>query len=133
MRSTRVARLLSRQLCTSTGTVLSTGLFGVPGFTTPQSLHVIGQHAVKKCDAIVEHVTSEPRPKDVILRLDELSSALCAVVDVAEVCRNVHPDPEYAQAANDVIMELSSYMQNLNTNINLYSALVNGNSPLFYD
>lgn len=100
------------------------GLFGVPGFTSPASLQPIAAEAVKKCQTIVEHVTSTPRPKDVILLLDELSNALCLVVDAAELCRNVHPDPQYVQAATDTIMDLSSYMQTLNTNKELYSALV---------
>ena len=62
------------------------------------------------------------RHEGAILLLDELSSALCGVVDAAELCRNVHPDPAYVEAANDVIMELSSYMQTLNTNKDMYKA-----------
>jgi len=77
---------------------------------------------VQRCEAIVEHVTSSPRPPNAILLLDQLSSALCGVVDAAELCRNVHPDPAYVEAANDVIMELSSYMQTLNTNKDMYKA-----------
>ena len=109
----------TRVLCTATLT-FQTGLFGLQGFHSPESFYEIGREAVERCDRIVGEVTSVPRPPDAILRLDELSAALCAVVDTAELCRNVHPDPAYVDAANDVIMELSSYMQTLNTNKAMY-------------
>ena len=114
-------RYFRRGLCTRTREH-EPGLFGVSGFTTPASFDVIGKEAVRRCETIVEHVTSLPRPPNAILLLDELSSALCGVVDAAELCRNVHPDPAYVEAANDVIMELSSYMQTLNTNKDMYKA-----------
>lgn len=48
---------------------------------------------------------------------------LCQVLDSAEFCRNVHTQPEWRQAAEDVCMDLGGYVQQLNTHYGLYTAL----------
>ena len=50
------------------------------------------------------------------------------VVDVAELCRNVHPDPAWVDAANRAYVSLQGYVQGLNADRGLYDALVRAQS-----
>ncbi|KAL4855723.1 Mitochondrial intermediate peptidase [Chlorella vulgaris] len=52
-----------------------------------------------------------------------MSDTLCQVLDAAEFCRNVHVDEEWRRQAQQVCVELSGYVHELNTNYGLYSAL----------
>jgi len=56
----------------------------------------------------------------VVKNLDRLSDMLCSVIDLAELVRNSHPDPEWVQGANDAYEQLCEYMNVLNTNVGLY-------------
>ena len=60
----------------------------------------------------------------VIDDLDEISDTVCAVVDVAEVCRNTHPDARWVAAAERAYVRLQGYVQGLNSNAGMYNALV---------
>jgi intermediate peptidase len=68
-------------------------------------------------------VAAGPSP-GVVDDLDEVSDTICAVVDVAEVCRNTHPDPRFVAAAERAYIALQGYVQTLNSNRGLYMALV---------
>ena len=63
----------------------------------------------------------------VVDHLDEISDAVCSVVDVAELC-NVHPDPAWVDAANRAYVSLQGYVQGLNADRGLYDALVRAQS-----
>lgn len=56
----------------------------------------------------------------VVKNFDRLSDTLCAVIDAAEHVRHAHPDPEWAEAANEAYEMLCSYMNVLNTHTELY-------------
>ena len=60
---------------------------------------------------------------DVLYGLDEMSETLCRVLDTMELCRNVHPDPAWAEAANSAYVQLAGHMQMLNTEPRLYEAV----------
>ena len=45
---------------------------------------------------------------------------LCSVIDLAELVRNAHPDPEWVQSADEAYEQLCEYMNVLNTNVGLY-------------
>ncbi|KAJ0409475.1 hypothetical protein P43SY_002365 [Pythium insidiosum] len=53
----------------------------------------------------------------------EISNAICSVIDAAELCRNVHPDDKYREAASACFTDLSDFIQNLNADVDLYAAL----------
>ena len=55
-----------------------------------------------------------------VKNLDRLSDLLCGVIDLAELVRNVHPDPAWASGANAAYEELCEYMNELNTHVGLY-------------
>ncbi|KAI9005636.1 hypothetical protein DFJ74DRAFT_691592 [Hyaloraphidium curvatum] len=111
-----------------------TGLFGDLALTSPDALLKHSRRALKRANAIVERVCSPPSgPEDlyrVVRRLDRLSDVVCSVVDAAEVIRNIHPDPRWVAAADEVHAQLSSYLNQLNTHQGLYEALKRANSVL---
>jgi intermediate peptidase len=49
---------------------------------------------------------------------------LCSVIDLAELVRNAHPDPEWVKSANEAYEKLCEYMNVLNTNVGLYEVCV---------
>lgn len=55
--------------------------------------------------------------------LDDISNAICSVIDAAELCRNVHPNESFRQAASECFTELSDFIQNLNADVSLYRSL----------
>jgi intermediate peptidase len=55
--------------------------------------------------------------------LDDISNSICEVIDAAELCRNVHPDPNFRQGAEQTFDILHSYMQILNTDETFYQNL----------
>ena len=55
-----------------------------------------------------------------VKNLDRLSDMLCSVIDLAELVRNAHPDPEWVKSANEAYEQLCEYMNVLNTNVGLY-------------
>eukprot|EP00833_Pecoramyces_ruminatium_P008898 jgi/Orpsp1_1/1182930/evm.model.c7180000083191.1 len=59
----------------------------------------------------------------IVKRLDRLSDKLCSMIDTFELLRNVHPSPQYIDAANKAYEILNNYFNQLNTNYNLYQAL----------
>jgi Zn-dependent oligopeptidase len=56
----------------------------------------------------------------VVKNLDRLSDMLCSVIDLAELVRNAHPDPEWVNSANGAYEQLCEYMNVLNTHVGLY-------------
>ncbi|KAG4090217.1 Metalloproteases [Neocallimastix lanati (nom. inval.)] len=70
--------------------------------------------------------SSKKNPQTLIVkRLDRLSDKLCSMIDTFELLRNVHPNPQYINAANEAYEILNNYFNQLNTNYNLYQALKN--------
>jgi len=65
----------------------------------------------------VSHLNPEAM---IVKRLDRLSDKLCSMVDTFELLRNVHPNPEYIEAANEAYEILNNYFNQLNTNYHLY-------------
>ena len=60
---------------------------------------------------------------EIIDKMDELSDTLCRVADLAECIRQVHPDQEVTGRAQEACLEISNYVEQLNTNTGLHRAL----------
>ena len=63
------------------------------------------------------------RERDLLVQvkqIDRLSDLLCGVIDLAEVIRNINPDPTWVQYADAAYQELCYYMNQLNTHVGLY-------------
>uniref|UniRef100_K3X1H8 Peptidase M3A/M3B catalytic domain-containing protein n=1 Tax=Globisporangium ultimum (strain ATCC 200006 / CBS 805.95 / DAOM BR144) TaxID=431595 RepID=K3X1H8_GLOUD len=98
------------------------GLFQLPNLHAPQDFYRLTAEVKRECDAL----------KHNRMHLDEISNAICSVIDAAELCRNVHPDEGYRNAASECFTDLSDFIQNLNADVDLYRALVTvtENAPL---
>lgn len=86
-----------------------TGLFSIKEIQKPINFIELSHKAIEKCNNIRQilhrqlmlkqqtqivryHVVES---KDILRLLDSLSNVVCNVIDVAELCRNVHMNPEY--------------------------------------
>lgn len=58
-----------------------------------------------------------------IRKLDQLSDLLCRVIDVAEFIRVVHPSEKWVDSAQRAHEQMFEYMNELNTNVELYQML----------
>ncbi|GAB9468332.1 hypothetical protein Gpo141_00005651 [Globisporangium polare] len=92
------------------------GLFQLPNLHQPQDFFRLASEVKAKCNALKHNI----------------SNAICSVIDAAELCRNVHPDESYRNAASECFTDLSDFIQNLNADVDLYQALfvVTENVPL---
>lgn len=101
-----------------------TGLFGQPALVSPSSLHNLALATLIRAQLLTERIIRARQSRDELLKavknLDRLSDMLCSVIDLAELVRNAHPDPEWVESANDAYEQLCEYMNVLNTNVGLY-------------
>jgi intermediate peptidase len=99
------------------------GLFQYQNLVSPQSFIDAAQKTIQRSNGIVDQVCSATEPLDrlkAVKRLDYLSDLLCSVVDAAQLVQHVHPDPDYARASAEAYSILSNYLNQLNTNSELY-------------
>jgi Zn-dependent oligopeptidase len=100
-----------------------TGLFHLDGLSHPSDFVRIANKAVQRTDELVLHVCRQGvRPASLEV-VDEVSDVLCRVMDAAELCRNVHVDPAYVAAADEVYMVMSRQVQRLNVHEGLHRVL----------
>ena len=111
-------------------------LFSVFELPRPMDFSVLTQQAIQECNrlrsavaatvsrllldyCISPHDSSTFSPHDSIVLLhqpDDISKAVCNVIDAAaELCRNVHADPQWREAAAQAFAVLSDYMSLLKT------------------
>lgn len=119
------------------------GAYGLEGLHAPEDFDRLARAAVSASDDMVRAVVAsgqtaawhprgsggaggggQPSASSVVDALDEISDTVCSVVDVAEVCRNTHPDPRWVAAAERTYVALQGYVQGLNGHAGLYRALV---------
>ena len=67
---------------------------------------------------------SSIHPSLCLLLLDEISCQLCGVVDVAELCRNIHISDIYKYKAEATFDQLSKVIHQLNNDVTLYQRLL---------
>ncbi|KAJ2382744.1 Mitochondrial intermediate peptidase, partial [Coemansia sp. RSA 2611] len=104
-----------------------TGLLMESRFVSPKSFRQSGQEAMAEAATLVERVLgaqTHAQRRQVVKCLDQLSDALCRVMDVAELVRQVHPDSSWQAAAEEVYGGMLEYMNGLNTHVGLYAKLV---------
>ncbi len=102
----------------------STGLFGQPSLVSPSSFQNLARATLIRAQLLTERIVRARQSRDelfkVVKNLDRLSDMLCSVIDLAELVRNAHPDPEWVKSANEAYEQLCEYMNVLNTNVGLY-------------
>jgi intermediate peptidase len=101
-----------------------TGLFGHDSITEPHALVRLARATLARAQLLTERVLRARQSRDelkkVIKNLDRLSDMLCGVIDLAELVRNAHPEPEWVHAANWAYEALCEFMNVANTHVGLY-------------
>ncbi|KAJ1942906.1 Mitochondrial intermediate peptidase, partial [Linderina macrospora] len=104
-----------------------TGLLMESRFVSPKTFRKAGHQAVAEAEALLQKVLTAKtfsEKRSVVKCLDQLSDALCRVMDVAELVRQAHPDSHWQEAADEVYAFMFEYMNGLNTHVGLYRKLV---------
>ncbi|PWN39321.1 zincin [Ceraceosorus guamensis] len=105
------------------------GLFRLPSFSSPSALPSLVERTIARSQLLVQRISlaslrnDAQELKGVVRLLDRLSDTLCRVIDACELIRNVHPDAQWAESANDAYEQLCHYMNVLNTSRPLYDAV----------
>lgn len=105
---------------------VSPGCFGLPGLHRADDWPKIADSCISDCASLVESIRAQTEPTPFSLQLfDDLSDRLCRVMDVAELCRNVHPQIDFVHAAHDAYTRVSTVIQHLNADSSIYEPLRN--------
>lgn len=101
------------------------GVYGLRGLHAPEDFARLASAATATSESIARDLRAGLRKGvDVIDDLDDISDAVCSVVDVAELCRNTHADARWVRAAERAYVDLQAYVHALNADRGLYLALV---------
>ncbi|KAF3989709.1 hypothetical protein FT663_02535 [Candidozyma haemuli var. vulneris] len=132
----QLTRLFDSQKCFSNfnkapGGYFSTkhvGLFRNEKLKSPDGLIEFSKESLKKAKSLVKTMLLEAKNTDqgklsYIRKLDQLSDILCRVIDAAEFIRVVHPSQKWVAAAQNTHEIMFEYMNQLNTNVDLYRTL----------
>ncbi len=101
-------------------------MFGVDGLNVANDFVGLTNKAVKTIDYIRDSLLTKSnlKPKETLLLLDSISNELCSVIDVAELCRNIHENDDFQYSAEQSFESLSSVIHKLNNDIRVYKKLV---------
>lgn len=102
-----------------------TGLFGIPELENSGGFETLKRYAISQSDLLIEEATNSDRKRKMVEIFDELSDTLCKVADMAEFIRLAHPEEDFASAAEDACLTISSIVEKLNTHRDLYNSLSN--------
>lgn len=105
------------------------GLFKNEKLKSPDGLIEFSKESLHKAKSLVKTMLLEAKNTDhgklsYIRKLDQLSDILCRVIDAAEFIRVVHPSQKWVAAAQNTHEIMFEYMNQLNTNVDLYRTLV---------
>ncbi|GIX97142.1 mitochondrial intermediate peptidase [Caerostris extrusa] len=101
----------------------TTGIFGYRELQEPYGFYLLKENAVRKADLLIQEIKSPHRKRKMVRVFDELSDTLCKVADLAEFVRIAHPEDRFSYAAKETSVSISSFVEELNTNIELYDKL----------
>lgn len=101
------------------------GLFKNKYLTTPHGLIEFSKKSLLTAKLLVRQMIAEVHESEegklsYIKKLDQLSDVLCRVIDVAEFIRVAHPSQKWINAAQKTHEIMFEYMNQLNTNVDLY-------------
>ncbi|KAJ1481415.1 hypothetical protein T484DRAFT_1807472 [Baffinella frigidus] len=106
------------------------GLFGVAGLHAPRDFVQLAEQAGARVLELCKEVEASGEGgkalggRALLQTMDEISDTLCLVMDAAELCRSVHPDPEWKGGALEAYNILGGVVSELNAFRPLYQALV---------
>lgn len=120
-RFARVRRFAAKSRSTRS---YSSGLFGRDELSSADGLHSLTNTTISEAEDIVAKIKSyQNHSLETVDLFDELSNTLCRTADLAECIRLLHPDKRYVDFAQESCLRVSSYVETLNTNQELYHAL----------
>ena len=100
------------------------GLFGYDGLHAPSDFLRLSRSAVERAEGLrAEACSGRLRGLEVLAALDDMSNAVCEIIDAAELCRSAHAAPEWRGAAQGAFEALSGYINALNADRGLYDAV----------
>ncbi|THH17299.1 hypothetical protein EUX98_g9158 [Antrodiella citrinella] len=103
------------------------GLFNHKFLSTPNAFRALSESTLRRAEILTRRISrareSPHEMGQVVKNLDRLSDMLCGVIDLAELIRNAHPDPNWTQSAEEVYDHLCQFMNVLNTHLELYEVL----------
>ncbi|KAK6458338.1 mitochondrial intermediate peptidase [Scheffersomyces xylosifermentans] len=104
------------------------GLFRNENLSTPNGLVDFSKNSLREAKALVSSMMEDVKVSEdgrltYIKKLDQLSDILCRVIDVAEFIRVAHPSQKWINAAQQTHEIMFEYMNQLNTNVELYEHL----------
>lgn len=101
-----------------------TGIFGHNFLTTPSAFVALAESTLRRAELLTNRILDARHSREelfkVVKNLDRLSDMLCGVIDLAELIRNAHPDPNWIRSADEVYEKLCEFMNVLNTHVGLY-------------
>jgi intermediate peptidase len=112
--------------CLASATVtLAEGLFGLQQLKGSQDFPIMARKTIESIETTKSFLQSHPNlaASDSLALLDGISADLCAILDSAELCRNVHQSDAFKQAAEEAFETLSIYMHKLNADDSLHGRL----------
>jgi intermediate peptidase len=99
----------------------TTGMFGYRNIKTPNDLMAISKQSLNHAANLVDLIVGSNDSDDTVKQIDGLSDLICSLLDSAELLRNIHPDKQWVNVANDCYVELHTYLNTLNTNTAIYT------------
>ncbi|TDL28302.1 mitochondrial intermediate peptidase [Rickenella mellea] len=104
-----------------------TGLFSHQTLTSPTALRNLAEGTLRRARGLTNRILQAEWSKNellmVVKNLDKLSDLLCGVIDLAELIRNTHPNSAWVKSADEAYDKLCEFMNELNTNVDLYRTL----------
>jgi len=111
------------------------GLFSIPNLRQPNDFLTLANEAISKSNSLREslrptasnnniYVSNTTQAKETLATLDEISNTICSVIDASELCRSVHVDEHWRNAAGQAFQLLSEYIAELNADVNLFQSLI---------
>mmetsp|Transcript_139217 Transcript_139217/g.388481 ORF Transcript_139217/g.388481 Transcript_139217/m.388481 type:complete len:742 (-) Transcript_139217:177-2402(-) len=97
-------------------------LFDIEGLETPRDFPRLADEAIKEACRELDGV-GQKGPEQIVAALDNASNGLCRIADAAELCRNVHPDARFVEAANQAVQAISAYMGEVNLDAGIYEGM----------
>lgn len=105
-------------------------LFGCKGLYSSSDMSKLTIQANERVNELVdklEHLAENKlhlsNPQHALYLLDSVSNELCAVVDVSELCRNIHDDEVFRNSAEEAFSDLMSSIHTLNALTSIYNII----------
>ena len=99
------------------------GLFGIPELRSAEGFYTLRDSVIEKCSSLIKDAICSQNSPHIVSIFDEISDELCKVADLAEFLRLTHPSKTFSKAAEETSLGLGAFVEQLNTNIDLYNAL----------